>query len=217
MLGRFIKGAGEQHAVTKVEPLTVLPVASALSPTADIEAHGDDLLTIKVELHRHLIDRFNLTALENASKDEILNEIRPIVREFVRARAVPLNARELDQLTSDTADEMLGLGPIEPLLKDDSITDILINTHKRVFIERRGIVEETPIRFRDEAHLLRVINKIVSAIGRRVDESSPMVDARLEDGSRVNIAVRPVSVDGPLVSIRKFSKNPYSLERLMAF
>lgn len=217
MLGRFIKGAGEQPAVSKPEQLTVLPVAPALSPAADIESHGDDFLTLKVELHRHLIDRFNLTALENASKTEILNEIRPIVREFVRGRAVPLNARELDQLTSDTADEMLGLGPIEPLLKDDSITDIMINTHRRVFIERRGMIEETAIRFRDEAHLLRVINKIVSAIGRRVDESSPMVDARLDDGSRVNIAVRPVSVDGPLVSIRKFSKNPYSLERLMAF
>ncbi|TPN28189.1 CpaF family protein [Mesorhizobium sp. B2-3-3] len=216
MLGRFIKGPSEQRAETKPEPLTVLPVAPALSPVADIESHGADFLTIKVELHRHLIDRFNLSALETASKDEILNEIRPIVREFVRHRNVPLNARELDQLTSDTADEMLGLGPIEPLLKDDSITDILINTHKRVFIERRGIVEETAIRFRDEAHLLRVINKIVSAIGRRVDESSPMVDARLEDGSRVNIAVRPISVDGPLVSIRKFSKNPYSLERLVA-
>lgn len=216
MLGRFIKGAGEQPVATRVEPLAVLPVAPPLSPAAVIESDGDGFLTLKVELHRHLIDRFNLTALETASKDEILNEIRPIVREFVRNRNVPLNARELDQLTSDTADEMLGLGPIEPLLKDDTITDILINTHKRVFIERRGLVEETAIRFRDEAHLLRIINKIVSAIGRRVDESSPMVDARLEDGSRVNIAVRPISVDGPLVSIRKFSKNPYSLERLMA-
>jgi len=217
MLGRFIRGAGEQQAATKAESAAVLPVTPSLSPAADIESHGDDFLTLKVELHRHLIDRFNLATLENASKDEILNEIRPIVREFVRNRSVPLNARELDQLTSDTADEMLGLGPIEPLLKDDSISDILINTHDRVFIERRGVIEETAIRFRDEAHLLRVIGKIVSAIGRRVDESAPMVDARLEDGSRVNIAVRPVSVDGPLVSIRKFSKNPYSLERLMAF
>ncbi|ESZ77908.1 MULTISPECIES: CpaF family protein [unclassified Mesorhizobium] len=215
MLGRFIKGPSEQQVATRAEQPAVLPVAPALSPTADIESRGDDFLTLKVELHRHLIDRFNLTALENASKDEILNEIRPIVREFVRGRNVPLNARELDQLTIDTADEMLGLGPIEPLLKDDSITDIMINTHKRVFIERRGMIEETAIRFRDEAHLLRVINKIVSNIGRRVDESSPMVDARLDDGSRVNIAVRPISVDGPLVSIRKFSKNPYSLERLM--
>jgi pilus assembly protein CpaF len=112
---------------------------------------------------------------------------------------------------------MLGLGPIEPLLKDDSIADILINTHRRVFIERRGVLEETGIRFRDEAHLLRVVNKIVAAVGRRVDESSPMVDARLADGSRVNVAVRPVSIDGPLVSIRKFSRRPYTLERLVEF
>ncbi|MBZ9764434.1 CpaF family protein [Mesorhizobium sp. CA8] len=215
MLGRFIKGPNEQK--TPLAPVVVAPNGAAASPAAEAEPQGDDFLTLKVELHRHLIDRFNLTALESASKDEILNEIRPIVREFVRGRNVPLNARELDQLTSDTADEMLGLGPIEPLLKDDSITDIMINTHERVFIERRGMIEQTSIRFRDEAHLLRIINKIVSNIGRRVDESSPMADARLDDGSRVNIAVRPVSVDGPLVSIRKFSKNPYSLERLMAF
>ncbi|ESX46743.1 CpaF family protein [Mesorhizobium sp. M1060] len=215
MLGRFTtKGA---DGVRIEPPIILAPAIPIPVPVADLEPDGDDFLTLKVELHRHLIDRFNLTALENASKDEILNEIRPIVREFVRGRTVPLNARELDQLTSDTADEMLGLGPIEPLLKDDSISDILINTHNRVFIERRGVIEETAIRFRDEAHLLRVINKIVSAIGRRVDESAPMVDARLADGSRVNIAVRPISVDGPLVSIRKFSKHPYSLERLMAF
>lgn len=212
MLGRFIKGSSEQQtAVATVQS------APAIVPALDAEGNGDELLTLKVELHRHLIDRFNLTALENSSKAEILDEIRPIVREFVRARNIPLNARELDQLTSDTADEMLGLGPIEPLLKDDSIADILINTHNHVFIERRGVLEETSIRFRDEAHLLRIVNKIVSAIGRRVDESAPMVDARLEDGSRVNIAVRPISVDGPLVSIRKFSKHPYSLERLIAF
>ncbi|MDG4874243.1 CpaF family protein [Mesorhizobium sp. WSM4935] len=216
MLGRFIKGQAE----TRVPQANAVAPLSQLQPTepnADVDNSDEAFLALKVDLHRHLIDRFNLAALESASKDEILDDIRPIVREFVRARNVPLNARELDQLTSDTADEMLGLGPIEPLLKDESIADILINTHKRVFIERRGVLEETSIRFRDEAHLLRVINKIVSAIGRRVDESSPMVDARLEDGSRVNIAVRPISVDGPLVSIRKFSKHPYSLERLIAF
>ncbi|MEO5758463.1 MAG: CpaF family protein [Mesorhizobium sp.] len=216
MLGRFIKGPAEKPPEQTILP-GPQPVALASPAVVDLAPQGDEFLSLKVDIHRHLIDRFNLTALETASKGEILDEIRPIVREFVRGRNVPLNARELDQLTSDTADEMLGLGPIEPLLKDDSIADILINTHKRVFIERRGVIEETAIRFRDEAHLMRVINKIVSAIGRRVDESAPMVDARLEDGSRVNIAVRPISVDGPLVSIRKFSKNPYSLERLMAF
>ncbi|UCI07296.1 CpaF family protein [Mesorhizobium sp. B1-1-8] len=216
MLGRFIKGPNEQRAVQPA-PVAAASNGIAAAPVSDAEPHGDDFLTLKVELHRHLIDRFNLAALETASKEEILDEIRPIVREFVRGRNVPLNARELDQLTSDTADEMLGLGPIEPLLKDDSIADILINTHNHVFIERRGVLEETSIRFRDEAHLLRIINKIVSNIGRRVDESAPMVDARLDDGSRVNIAVRPISVDGPLVSIRKFSKHPYSLERLVTF
>jgi pilus assembly protein CpaF len=186
-----------------------------LSASLPGERHGDEFLNLKVELHRHLIERFNLATLETASKEQILDEIRPVVREFVRDANVPLNARELDVLIGDTADEMLGLGPIEPLLKDDSIADILINTHRRVFIERRGQLEETSIRFRDEAHLMRVINKIVSAIGRRVDESYPMVDARLEDGSRVNIAVRPISVDGPLVSIRKFSRTPYSLDYLV--
>ncbi|TIV11346.1 MAG: CpaF family protein, partial [Mesorhizobium sp.] len=143
MLGRFIKGQNEQRTHQSASVVPALNGAAS-APGTDVE-RNDDFLTLKVELHRHLIDRFNLTALENASKDEILNEIRPIVREFVRGRSVPLNARELDQLTSDTADEMLGLGPIEPLLKDDSIADILINTHNHVFIERRGVLEETSI------------------------------------------------------------------------
>lgn len=225
MLGRFTKTNGaavapeSQLPVQPGEAADLVPVsqAPASAPAVPVAKEGGGLLNLKVELHRHLVDRFNLSALDTASKEDILNEIRPIVREFIRARSTPLNARELDQLTSDTADEMLGLGPIEPLLKDETVNDILINTHKRVFIERRGTLEETGIRFRDEAHLLRIVNKIVSAIGRRVDESYPMVDARLEDGSRVNIAVRPISVDGPLVSIRKFSKRPFSLERLIDF
>lgn len=215
MLGRFTRSSAEPRL--EPQPVAVPAVAPVVKEAVAPAGRNDDLLSVKVELHRHLIDRFNLAALETASKDDILTEIRPVVRDFVRARSIPLNARELDQLTSDTADEMLGLGPIEPLLKDDTIADILINTHNRVFVERRGQLEETAVRFRDEAHLLRIVNKIVSAIGRRVDESSPMVDARLEDGSRVNIAVRPISVDGPLVSIRKFSRKPFSLERLVEF
>ncbi|WP_163266892.1 CpaF family protein [Chelativorans alearense] len=228
MLGRFTKANGTTQprieppvAMSVVEPVRerapATPAIVATAAAAPEARHHDDFLTLKVELHRHLIERFNLATLETASKEQILNDIRPVVRDFVRNRSVPLNARELDQLTSDTADEMLGLGPIEPLLKDDSIADILINTHRRVFVERHGQLHETPVRFRDEAHLLRVINKIVSAIGRRVDESYPMVDARLEDGSRVNVAVRPIAVDGPLVSIRKFSKKPFSLEKLVEF
>ena len=176
---------------------------------------GHDMVSEKVNLHRYLLDRINLGLLDTTQNEELAAEIRPLVREYVRARNFPLNARELDALISDITDEMLGLGPIEPLLKDDSIADILINGHEHVYIERYGQLEDTPIRFKDEEHLMRVINKIVTAVGRRVDESSPLVDARLPDGSRVNVAVRPVSVDGPLVSIRKFSRRPYTLERLV--
>ncbi|PSJ57648.1 CpaF family protein [Pseudaminobacter soli (ex Li et al. 2025)] len=215
LLGRFTNNPNRKAEVLP-EPSPAPLVSSPTNEPGDT-SQADEMLALKVDIHRHLIERFNLAALDTASKEDILREILPLVREFVRARNVPLNARELDQLTSETADEMLGLGPIEPLLKDDSIADIMINTHRRVFVERRGVIEETQIRFRDEAHLMRVINKIVSAIGRRVDESYPMVDARLEDGSRVNVAVRPITVDGPLVSIRKFSRRPYSLERLVDF
>src|SRR5204862_4512925 len=110
---------------------------------------------------------------------------------------------------------MMGLGPIEPLLKDPPVNDILINSHEQVYVERRGMLEPTLVRFKDEAHLLRIVNKIVSAVGRRVDESQPLCDARLLDGSRVNVAVRPIAVDGPLVSIRKFSKKPFNLSKLV--
>ena len=116
---------------------------------------------------------------------------------------------------AEIIDEMTGYGPIEPLLKDPTVTDILINTHKLCFVERFGKLYPTKVHFKDEAHLLRIIGKIVAGVGRRVDESSPMVDARLPDGSRVNIAVRPISIDGPLVSIRKFSERPYDMERLV--
>ena len=117
--------------------------------------------------------------------------------------------------TDEIVDEMIGFGPIEPLLKDPTINDILINTHKQCFVERFGKLEKTTVHFKDEAHLLRIIQKIVAGVGRRVDESSPTVDARLPDGSRVNVAIRPIAVDGPLVSIRKFSKRPFSMDRLV--
>jgi pilus assembly protein CpaF len=130
-----------------------------------------------------------------------------LVAQYVLAERLALNAQELGDFVSEILDEMRGLGPLEPLLKDPAVNDILINGHECVYIERQGLLEPTGVRFKDEAHLLRIINKIVAAVGRRVDESHPMCDARLLDGSRVNVAVRPVAVDGPLVSIRKFSKN----------
>ena len=142
-------------------------------------------------------------------------QIAALVAQYVLAERIALNAQELEDFVDEIIDEMTGLGPIEPLLKDPTVNDILINGHECVYIERAGMLEPTPVRFKDEPHLLRIVNKIVSAVGRRVDESQPLCDARLLDGSRINIAVRPIAVDGPLVSIRKFSKKPYNLKKLV--
>ncbi|CCF00673.1 putative pilus assembly protein (plasmid) [Sinorhizobium fredii HH103] len=178
---------------------------------------GLDMVSERVNLHRHLLDQINLGILDTLDEEEIAAEIRPLVKEYIRRNNSPLNAKEINDLVHDITDEMLGLGPIEPLLADETVADILINGHKSVYVERRGQLESTAVRFKDEDHLLRVINKIVSAVGRRVDESTPMVDARLKDGSRVNVAIRPISVDGPLVSIRKFTRKPLTLERLVEY
>ena len=173
------------------------------------------MLDAKVRLHHQLIEEINLPAIEKASRAELRGIVAELVSRFVLDERLPINAGELENLVDDLLDEMTGLGPIEPLLKDPTISDILINTHRTVFVERAGLLEPVPVFFKDEQHLLRIINKIVSTIGRRVDESQPMVDARLPDGSRVNVAVRPVAIDGPLVSIRKFSKRGFSLDRLV--
>ena len=226
IIGRFYKSRSEGDTTLLERPPSA-PAANGASVSPEAKAEpaesepvvaepaGPDLVAERVNLHRHLLDKINLAFLDTMKNEELANEIRPLVRDYVRQRNFPLNARELDALISDITDEMLGLGPIEPLLKDDTIADILINGHQSVYIERRGQLSETPIRFKDEDHLLRVINKIVTAVGRRVDESTPLVDARLADGSRVNVAIRPVAVDGPLVSIRKFSRKPYTLDRLV--
>ena len=137
------------------------------------------------------------------------------MHDYLRAEKISLNQRELQRFAEEIVDEMTGYGPIEPLLKDPTVNDILINTARKCFVERFGKLEETTVHFKDEAHLLRIVQKIVAAVGRRVDESSPTVDARLPDGSRVNVAIRPVAVDGALVSIRKFSRTPISMDRLV--
>jgi len=173
------------------------------------------ILDAKVRLHRKLIDDINLSTIDQASPGELRALVAQMVSRYVLEERLTVNAGELDRLVDELIDEMTGLGPIEPLLQDPTITDILINTHEHVYIERNGMLEQVAVLFKDEAHLLRIVNKIVSAVGRRVDESQPMVDARLPDGSRVNVAVRPVAVDGPLVSIRKFSKRSFSLDRLV--
>jgi pilus assembly protein CpaF len=182
--------------------------AGAFAPN---ELHTD----LKVELHQRLLGLINLSALEKMSRAQIEEEVGDIVLEELDKQRHALNHAERKQLVDDVLDELLGLGPIEPLLKDATITDILVNGYDNVFVERYGVLEESAVRFKDERHLLRIIQKIVSAVGRRVDESSPMCDARLADGSRVNAVVPPLALDGSLLSIRKFAKTPISLARLV--
>jgi len=170
---------------------------------------------LKVELHQRLLDLINLQALDKMSREQIESEVGDIVAEELAKQNHALNHAERKQLVGDVLDELLGLGPLEPLLKDPTITDILVNGYARVFVERYGVLEPSPVRFKDERHLIRIIQKIVSAVGRRIDESSPLVDARLADGSRVNAVVPPLAIDGSSLSIRKFAKIPISMERLI--
>jgi pilus assembly protein CpaF len=170
-----------------------------------------------VKLHRKLLEEINLVALESLPPDRMRQEVQTFVSDYVREERLALNAAEVEGLIDDLVDEMVGLGPLEPLLKDPTVSDILINGHENCFVERAGKLVQENIPFKDEAHLLRVVNKIVAAVGRRIDESQPMCDARMLDGSRFNAAIRPVGVDGPLVSIRKFSKNKLGLHKLVEF
>jgi pilus assembly protein CpaF len=178
-------------------------------------ANRDTHTELKVELHQRLLNIINLQALDKMSRQQIEAEVGDIVYEELSKQNHALNNSERKALVSDVLDELLGLGPIEPLLKDPTITDILINGYNQVFVERYGVLERTAVRFKDERHLLRIIQKIVSAVGRRIDESSPMVDARLADGSRVNAIVPPLAIDGASMSVRKFARVPISMERLI--
>ena len=188
--------------------------AEAGRKALDANAADQDYIDLKVELHRRLLDLINLSALEKMSRAQIETEIGELVHEQLAQQKHALNNEERKQLVSDILDELLGLGPLEPLLEDNGITDILVNGPEVVFVERKGVLERVETRFKDERHLLRIIQKIVSAVGRRVDESSPFVDARLPDGSRVNAIVPPLAVDGSLLSIRKFAKIPINMEKL---
>jgi pilus assembly protein CpaF len=178
---------------------------------------SDGKLDLRLRLHGRLIDELDLAKLDKLPEAELRREVMRLVADFARDERMALNAGELEELGASIYDEMTGLGPIEPLLKDESINDILINGPFQIYIERHGELELTPIRFRDNDHLLRIVGRIVAGVGRRIDESQPMVDARLPDGSRVNAAIAPVAIDGAAVSIRKFSKKPLTLERLVGY
>ncbi len=191
--------------------------AAVKAPSVTELSPGDIKTELKVELHQKLLDRINLTALETMTREQVGRDIGEIVSEMLKEMKHALNLAERRQLVEDILDELLGLGPLEPLLKDPNITEIMVNTAFIVFVERAGRIEETRARFADNKHLLRIIGKIVSGMGRRIDESSPMVDARLPDGSRVNAIIPPLAVDGPILSIRKFAKIPIDMDKLVGF
>jgi len=176
-----------------------------------------ELQEIKSRIHRRLMDRLNLKIIDELEADVVRREIGELVRELLLEEDTPLNLEEREKLVREVQDEVLGLGPLEPLLADNTVSDILVNTYKQVYVERRGMLERTAVRFQSNDHLLRIIDKIASSVGRRVDESSPMVDARLADGSRVNAIIPPLAVDGPILSIRKFSVDPYTSKDLLNF
>jgi pilus assembly protein CpaF len=204
------ESAAEGESPRSAEELRIVTVGDA-GAFANRDSHTD----LKVELHKRLLDLINLQALDQMSRAQIEAEVGDIVYEELTKQNHALNNAERKALVSDVLDELLGLGPIEPLLKDPTITDILINGASQVFVERYGVLETSPVRFKDERHLLRIIQKIVSAVGRRIDESSPMVDARLADGSRVNAIVPPLAIDGASMSIRKFARVPIGMDRLI--
>src|SRR5687767_9097697 len=170
---------------------------------------------MKSRLHRTLINRMDLTKLSALTPEQVHAEVSRLAETVLAQEAMPLSVSERERLVNDVQHELFGLGPLEPLLKDPTISDILVNSHHTIYIERRGKIEPTNVRFKDDEHLMRVIERIVSSVGRRIDESSPMVDARLQDGSRVNAIIPPLSIDGPVLSIRRFGSDPLRMSALI--
>jgi pilus assembly protein CpaF len=210
--------AADEAARAPVAARRPAPAVAPVSVSADKDKKRKERLgEIKVELHKRLLDNLNLSALDKATEADLRAEITSISSEALEEMAVVLNRDERQTLNQELYDEVTGLGPLEPLLKDETVNDILVNGPHQVFVERGGKLSLTDTTFKDERHLLRIIDKIVSAVGRRVDESNPYVDARLADGSRFNAMVPPVAVDGSLVSIRKFKKEKLGVDDLVKF
>jgi pilus assembly protein CpaF len=180
-----------------------------------ISAARIDLGAVKTTIHRKLLQKLNLDRLTEIRREDVRREVAQILEALVVGELTPMNLQERERLAQEVLDEVFGLGPLEPLLADPSVSDILVNTYKRVYVERRGMLEMTGVQFRDDVHLMSIIDRIVSAIGRRVDESSPMVDARLPDGSRVNAIIPPLAVDGPCLSIRRFGRERLTADDLV--
>jgi pilus assembly protein CpaF len=170
---------------------------------------------MKARLHRTLINRMDLTKLQTLTQDQVHAEVSRLAEAVLAQESMPLSVSERERLVNDVQHELFGLGPLEPLLADSTISDILVNKHDTIYIERRGKIERSNVTFKDDEHLMRVIERIVSSVGRRIDESSPMVDARLQDGSRVNAIIPPLAIDGPVVSIRRFGSDPLRMSSLI--
>src|SRR5262247_495323 len=173
------------------------------------------LQDLRLRIHRKLIDTLDLSKLSNLEMERVRVEIRRILEDMVMAEAIPLSRVDRDRLVMEVQHEVFGLGPLETLMKDPEISDILVNSANMVYVERYGKLEKTDVRFRDDAHLMQIIERIVTRVGRRVDESSPMVDARLADGSRVNAIIPPLALDGPILSIRRFGRTPLMVDDLI--
>src|SRR6184192_2792410 len=170
---------------------------------------------VKADLHRKILDRLDLEKLGRTPSNAAREEVLVLIRNTVNSEAVPLSFAERERLAREILDEIFGLGPLEPLLRDPTISDILVNKFDRVYVERAGKIEPTGLSFKDNGHLMQIIDRIVSRVGRRVDESSPMVDARLADGSRVNAIIPPLAIDGPVLSIRRFGRDPLKMFQLI--
>ena len=183
----------------------------------DIPGGVNELQVVKSRVHHELLSRINLEVIDQLDPDAVREQVADVVQNILEEQTIPLNATERTQLIGEVLDEVFGYGPLEPLLADPTLSDILVNGYREVYVERHGKLEKTPVTFRNDEHLMRIIDKIASQVGRRVDESSPMVDARLPDGSRVNAIIPPVAVDGPMLSIRKFSVDPYTMNDLISF
>jgi pilus assembly protein CpaF len=194
-------------AQASIDPRLASTKVSSESPRPDARVN-DDLRRLKAQLHHQLVVSMDLTAVASMNRDQLRLEVRRVADELCQRSSNLLSRSERERLVNEVLDETFGLGPLEPLMQDPTITDILINGHQTIYVERNGVLERCPVSFTDERHLVNIIQRFVAQTGRRVDETCPMVDSRLPDGSRVNAIIPPLALDGALVSIRRFSKNP---------
>ena len=193
--------------------------AVAVSGLAGKKYMPDEYFDLKARIDDRLIDMIDLSLIDKLEREALTVQIRKVIERILREEQfkLPLNMSEREKIFSEIVDEVLGYGPLEPMLKDPTVSDILVNSYKSIYVERMGKLEPTDARFKDDAHLMRIIDKIVSRVGRRIDESSPMVDARLPDGSRVNAIIPPISIDGPILSIRRFAATPLRMDDVVNY